>query len=172
MAIATTYTPIATQTLGSAASTFTFSSIPQTYTDLLVVSNANTTNGSDSEIHYVINSDSGNHYSKTFMYGNGSSVITFRDSTLSGGENGGLAVAGSYFATASFHFMNYSNTTTYKIMLLQSAAGTNSAAIGAYLWRGSTGSSTEAITRLDFTVAGGGNFNTGTSFTLYGILAA
>jgi len=34
-----TYTPIATQTLSSAVTSVTFSSIPQTYTDLILVMN-------------------------------------------------------------------------------------------------------------------------------------
>ena len=40
MAAGSTYTPIATTTLGSAG-TITFSSIPSTYTDLVIVLNGN-----------------------------------------------------------------------------------------------------------------------------------
>jgi MSHA biogenesis protein MshQ len=37
------------------------------------------------------------------------------------------------------------------------------------MWRGSTGSATQAIDRIDLKAAGGGNWTTGTTFSLYGI---
>jgi hypothetical protein len=43
-----TYTPIATQTLGSAASSVIFSSIPQGYTDLVLIENGKVTSGGGS----------------------------------------------------------------------------------------------------------------------------
>ena len=62
--------------------------------------------------------------------------------------------------------MNYSNTTTYKNMLARyNSIGVEVMAyIGLYR-------QTAAITRLDIK-AGSTNFTTGTTFTLYGILAA
>ena len=61
--MATTYEPIATNTLGSAAANITFSSIPATYTDLRVVVVALTTNN-NWNIELRLNSDSSTLYSQ------------------------------------------------------------------------------------------------------------
>ena len=61
-----TYEPIATNTLGSAASSVTFSSIPSTYTDLIVVMNyANSTGLAD--VFFRFNGDTGSNYSDTIL---------------------------------------------------------------------------------------------------------
>jgi len=52
-----TYEPIATTTLGSNQTTITFSSIPSTYTDLVIVSNMGTTTASYPFIRF--NGDTG-----------------------------------------------------------------------------------------------------------------
>ena len=63
-----TNTPIATQALTSAASSVTFSSIPQGYTDLVVVCSVKgAVNGS---LWMYFNGDTGNNYSGTQLYAN------------------------------------------------------------------------------------------------------
>jgi hypothetical protein len=63
MAAGNTYVAIAEQTLGTAAASVTFSSIPGTYTDLvLVISAQDTTNNS---FALICNSDTGTNYSRT-----------------------------------------------------------------------------------------------------------
>jgi hypothetical protein len=65
------------------------------------------------------------------------------------------------------HFMNYSNTTTYKSLLARgnnAASGTDAI---ASLWR-----STAAITSITFNLQTGGTFDIGSTITLYGITAA
>jgi hypothetical protein len=73
-----TYTPIATQTLGSAAASVTFSSIPQGYTDLILVCSPVSTTGSNTFMWIRYNSDTGSNYSLTSMRGNGSTATSFR----------------------------------------------------------------------------------------------
>jgi len=58
-----TYEPIATTTLGSAAATITFSSIPATYTDLVIVFAGTATANLNPLMSF--NSDSGTNYSTT-----------------------------------------------------------------------------------------------------------
>ena len=60
-----TYALIERQTLGSATSTVTFSSIPGTYTDLIIISSALSA-GTSETIMMRFNSDSGNNYSFTY----------------------------------------------------------------------------------------------------------
>lgn len=170
----TTYEPIATQTLGSTASAVTFNSIPQTYTDLIVVVNA-AYSGTVDDIRFRVGNggtlDSGNNYSYTIMYGTGASAGSVRASNQSSG-------IGDYYASPNttlgatnqiFHFQNYSNTTTYKTILFRSSRADNGVDTGVNLWR-----STNAITDISFARSSSfsGTWATGSTFTLYGIANA
>ena len=65
MAAGATYTPIATQTPGSNTASISFSSIPGTYTDLvLVIDNAFTASGGYS-YSLSFNDDTASNYSNT-----------------------------------------------------------------------------------------------------------
>ena len=159
--MASTYTPIATYTVPSAATSYTFSSIPATYTDLVLVSNGTASSAAD--IYLQFNSDTGSNYSRTFVYGDGSTAASARSSNST-------TLAINYFATTQSNnicqIQNYANTTTYKTAL---ARGNNSGFTIAYagLWR-----STAAINSITLTASGGFTISTGSTFTLYGIKAA
>ena len=85
MASAQTYTPIATTTLASNTASYTFSSIPQTYTDLILEATGATdyTAGTSWPFYIQVGNglvDIGSNYSDTMLYGNGSSALAHRDS--------------------------------------------------------------------------------------------
>jgi len=68
-----TYTLIASNTLGSGTATVTFSSIPGTYTDLILVCGlpaTGTANNSDG-LRFQLNSDTGSNYSATWLTNSG-----------------------------------------------------------------------------------------------------
>jgi hypothetical protein len=167
--MASTYTPIQTYTLSS-DNTFTFSSIPTSYTDLiLVVNNAQSVSATPG-VSLRFNGDSGTNYSGTYLEGNGSSATSTRlpnQTYFVSGNNAGLSTSNP--ALIIFQIMNYSNTTTYKTILTRYAQ-TNGAAPGVTasigLWR-----NTSAITSINVT-AQNTNLVAGTVATLYGILAA
>lgn len=158
-----TYTPITSITLGSATASYTISSIPSTYTDLVFVIQST----SSSELQLRFNSDGSGSYSTTEMWGpNGSvphtqresgvSQITIRDSNTTLGDNMGI-----------FNIPNYSNTTTNKVILGKTYDGRYGriyARIG--LWRNNAAINAINVISLN------GNMNTGSTFTLYGITAA
>lgn len=166
--MATTYTPIATQTLGSAAATVTLSSIPATYTDLVVVVSAAVASSSG-DLLMTFNTDTATNYSYTTLTGNGSTVTSSRSANRNNipcDYNGWLATTlGNHNCIISV--MNYANTTTYKTALTRS----NNAPLGTDanvgLWR-----STAAINQIVFINNAGSNFIVGSTFTLYGIKAA
>jgi hypothetical protein len=167
-----TYEPIATQTLGSAASSVTFSSIPGTYTDLVLVLGDLKAGISSNTVCVRYNSDSGTNYSYTILTGTGSVAQSARasDQTYSffGGYN--VGVDGTYPSTVIGHIMNYANTTTYKTGLsrygIEKAGSGGESQVIVNLWR-----STAAITSV--TVATfTGNWSIGSVFSLYGIKAA
>jgi hypothetical protein len=164
--MASTYEPIATTTLGSAASSVTFSSITGSYTDLVLVCNAGITAGLRNYLVQV-NSDTATNYSRTFLSGDGTSATSARGSSLTNiilNDYGYLE--GTSGSNAIAHFMNYSNTTTYKTVLCRSNNAANGTSAGVNLWR-----STAAISTI-LVAASGSTFVAGSTFTLYGIKAA
>jgi hypothetical protein len=165
MAAGSTYTPIATYTAGSAQSSINFSSLGS-YTDLRIVANMQ-----DSNYYGLIrfNSDSGTNYSRTWMYGDGSSALSNRTSNATSAYFGATP-SGSEFLENTMDIMNYGNSTTYKTMLFRQTQASSGGQAGAYvyLWR-----STSPITSISFLSAtGSASIATGSSVTLYGIAAA
>lgn len=155
-----TYVALDKQVLTGTASSITFSNISQAYTDLELVVNYIDAGAVNHRI--VINSDSGTNYSNTTLNGNGSTAASARYSSQSfiyTDYYGGGASSG---ATMFAHFLNYSNTTTNKTVLIrQNSSAETNAIVG--LWR-----STAAITSVTVS-APGSNFSAGTTATLYGI---
>ena len=168
MAAGSTYTPIATTTLGSAAASYTFSSIPSTYTDLVCVIAAAGSIGTDIAINY--NGDTGTNYSETILYGTGSAAGSVRETNTTRpllDYYGGLSTTLGNQVTI-VNIMNYSNTTTYKTALSRSNQAGSGVDAGVVLWR-----NTAAITSVTIkTTAGGANLAIGSVLTLYGIQAA
>jgi hypothetical protein len=172
MAAGSTYTPIATTTLGSAQTSVSFSSFSG-YTDLrLVIANAGASSG-DSNIIFRFNGDSGSNYSVTNVGARSLSTTPFsaRQGVGYGNLNWYTAI-GSQKGMVIADFMNYSNATTFKTTLVSCRVdegnGTYSGVEDSVvLWR-----NTGAITSLVLSIFSGANFTTGSTFTLYGIAAA
>jgi hypothetical protein len=170
-----TYEPIATTTLGSAATDITFTSIPATYTDLILVSMVRTTRntGSTSAVYLRLNGDTGSNYSQTFLFGNGSTAGSSRESNqtrvytadISADGTGSPSYAG--FATLIININNYSNTTTNKTTLarVSSEVGLVEGVVGLYR-------STSAVSSLRLYNDSTWSFVANSTFTLYGIKAA
>ncbi len=167
MAAGSTYTPIATTTLGSATASYTFSSIPSTYTDLVLIASGTLDSGTDQDLRFQLNGDSGSNYSATFLYGSGSAANSNR---ISNDTYGMLDYYGSFSTTQRnvyiSNFMNYSNTTTFKTIVGRGNRANSGTDAVVNLWR-----STSAITSILLTCPGR-NMATGSTFTLYGIAAA
>jgi hypothetical protein len=161
-----TYTPISTTTTTtSTATSVTISSIPSTYTDLILSINAQSTG--TSSIVFRVNGDGGTNYSGTQLWSNGSALGSQRLSSQTTAylSYDGLASTNGAWGNLQIHFMNYSNTTTFKQIINRATAAPIGTDVNASLWR-----STAAINSI--TIYSGGYFNTGCTFTLYGIKAA
>ena len=164
--MAATYTPIATTTLGSATTSYSFTSIPTTYTDLILITqlkNATTTANIQIQVGNG-SADTGTNYSFTNMYGLGSS------SGSGAASNQNSTIIGTTFTeygTQIVNFQNYSNTTTYKTILSRSGQGGNNTTAWVNLWR-----SVSAINYMTIYLASGIQMSAGSTLTLYGIKAA
>jgi hypothetical protein len=159
-----TYESIATQTLGSATASITFSSIPATYTDLLMVFSGSAT--AISYISFRYNGDTGSNYSVTLIRGNGSAALSSRYSNITELYASEGATNDTTINNVIFQIQNYSNTTTYKTGLIRANNAGVSAEAGVGLWR-----NTAAINSLTV-LSPSNNFATGSTFTLYGIKSA
>ena len=106
-----TYEPIATTTLTATNSTVTFSSIPSTYTDLVLIVNSL---GTGSYYSIQVNGDTATNYSRTRINGNGITVTSARDSNASNIPVNDLS--STVPGVAILNFQNYSNSITYNII--------------------------------------------------------
>lgn len=165
MAAGSTYTPIATTTISGTVTTYTFSSIPSTYTDLILISYGGI---SGNEFGLQFNSDTTNSYGETQLVGNGTTASSARNVDYNGVGIGGVS---SRSIPAITHIMNYANTTTFKASLTrseQTRGGIESVVAFVNTWR-----KTNAITSITIrNLSGSTNITVGSTFTLYGITAA
>jgi len=160
-----TYEPIATTTLGSAAATITFSSIPATYTDLRFTW-VGTSSVDVVSFFMRFNSDTGSNYSNTILSGSGSSAFSSRNTNLTYGNlppTGGISSTIPTFTTVDIFFYAGFTFKTWLDTGQDDRNGSGYVTRDVGLWR-----STSAITSITLSPSSG-NFNAGTTATLYGI---
>ena len=159
---AATYSAIASQTISSGVATVDFTSIPSTYTDLVLVVNRLETSVNIVDIFLRANGDTGSNYSLTYLYGNGSAAGSGRNSNQTATP---IAYTNADYPLIKYNIPLYSNTNTYKMFVGRWDAATNVTQYNINLWR-----STAAINSLSI-YSSSGNI-TGGTFTLYGIKGA
>ena len=168
--MAVTYEPIASVTLGSTTTSQSFTDIPGTFTDLMVVvsgaSNRASINYDGVTIRF--NSDTGSNYSYTRLLGNGTAASSDRSSSQTSGLGVSIVSTGTGTAPSNIviNCMSYANTNVNKTVLAASANPGFRVERTVSLWR-----STAAITSLSLTLDQG-SFIVGTTFSLFGVKAA
>jgi hypothetical protein len=167
-----TYVAIAKTVLTTTNTTITFSSIPSTYTDLLLVfSSAVTSTGSTGAYLMFNNEGTGSTLgSSRVLEGRGSSGVT--NSAGSGSVNYidrcNVLNSTTVFSNCEIYIPNYAGSTNKPINITTAVEG-NSAGTDVYidaqasLWR-----NTAAINRIDLQTSAG-SFQANSSFYLYGI---
>jgi hypothetical protein len=161
--MATTYEPIATTTLGSAATSITFSSIAATYTDLRLVLTGKKNTAAGSVINFRLNSDTSANYSWTYLSGDGTSATSSAAASFSFGYFGPALDATNMFLV-TLDFFSYAGS-TYKTALATLSNDNNGTGIVSRvvnLYR-----STSAISSIELRC--GDSYAAGTTATLYGI---
>lgn len=157
-----TYDAIASVTLSANTSNVVvMDNIPSTYTDLILVAQGTNTTSAQN-INLRFNNDSNSLYSRTAVYGDGTSALSTRDSSQTSIS---LFYWGTGQAVGIAHIMNYANATNKTVISRNSDAASSVNAI-ASLYR-----STSAITSITL-IAGTSNLASGSTFTLYGVRAA
>jgi hypothetical protein len=151
------YVALATTTLGSSASSVTFSSIPATYKDLIVIVNGTGTGTMTFGVQF--NGDTASNYSYVEMTGDGSTA-TSSSGSLS------QALIGRFTGTLSVaigQIMDYSATDKHKTVLGRGGASNELVRASASRW-----ANTAAINQVRV-IPLSSSFATGTVLSLYGV---
>lgn len=170
-----TYSPITTTTLNSTTSSVTFSSLPATFNDLVIIGQgkANAPTSTLIDVGVRFNGDTSSNYStvKVFSLSYSSSTQTTAINSVraetymdASATNNAL---GSGFKIDLF---DYNTTYSYKNYLNRAACMTQ-ADRGVFV-TASTWKDTAAITSITIYADGGSGFYAGTYFALYGIKRA
>lgn len=176
--MANTFERIAAQVLTSSAASVTFSSIPQTYTDLVLRASIRVNNGSNSKpIGLAFNgtNTSNTNYSYRMLVGQGSAGATSNwgnsTDTVQGGEINDAVSAANTFSSVEFYIPNYTVAQNRQVSFFtaqeDNVASYAFITAGAGLYRNTT-----AITSLTIRQPTGYSaysFVAGCSFHLYGI---
>ena len=167
------YDSIQTVTVGAAQSTISFTSIPSTYTHLQIrfIARDDGPGTGATDLLLRFNSDSGSNYIWHALYGNGTTAGGAGIGTATTATRMGYATEGASSANMFSGFvtdiLDYGNTNKYKVHRTIGASERNGS--GNILFESGLWKSTSAITRIDITHGGAYNFNTYSSFALYGI---
>jgi hypothetical protein len=168
-----TYTLIEKITVGAAgASSITFTSIPQTYTDLKVVISVRDATNNNGVVKITFNG-SATGYTARELVGSGAAASSDTNYTGSGtyyGTEGSSApsnATASTFSNCEFYIPNYTSSNNKSISadsLYENNGTTAYQSLSAGLW-----SNSAAITSITVTQFSGNNFAQYSTFYLYGI---
>ena len=166
--MATTYEIIASVTVSSATNTISFTSIPQTYTDLLFkISGRFSLDTATAFLRYNGTTTNG---TSIFLEGSGSSASSSTDGSYQYGPIHGVVNStktANTFGNAEIYIPNYTSS-NYKSSSSDGVTENNGAAttmaLGANLW-----SNTAAITSIEIVGAASADFVEHSTAYLYGI---
>ena len=162
--------PIAYGVGNGTSSNISFTNIPQTYQDLMIVGFSRSDYSTSTGFSYYLNVSGLGNFSETILTGSGSSASSSRITSTAcyGVQSPFMPFSTStsgVFSSTELHILNYTNSTTYKTSILRNACDLNGSGetdliVNTYL-------NTSPITSI--AIATNGNFVTGTTFALYGI---
>lgn len=165
--MANTYTLIEAKTLASAVASVTFSSIPATYTDILLrVSARNSTTSTGIQIEF---NASATGYTNRRLYGDGSSAASDTPglSYISNTMIDDSSYTANTFGNGDIYIPNYTSSNNKSVSVDGVTENNASGALSMFtagLW-----SNSAAITAVKLTAEASGNFVSGSTFYLYGI---
>jgi hypothetical protein len=166
-----TMTLIETKTLGTAAASIEFASIPSTFTDLVFFVSGRSSRAANGDgLLTRFNNDTSSVYSVRSLRGDGSSAISITGATnaLSRAELPAASATANTFSNMAFYIPNYTSSAN-KSVSIDSVMENNQTnleiMITAGLW-----SNTSAITTITLTSETGNNFVAGSMVSLYGVL--
>ena len=155
---------MATVSLSGATSSLTFSSIPATYRDLIVVFLG--AGSTDLEGRIRLNSDTGSNYNYVRMSGSGSAATSTSATSQTSGFVSAIAKATTTGALQlNINIMDYSATDKHTTIISRADQAANGTEAFANRW-----ANTAAVTSVQI-LTSTGNFAAGSTFSLYGVIA-
>ena len=170
--MANTYTLISSNVLTSSAASVTFSSIPATYTDLVIKFSARVDGATTGrELRLRFNSDTTTLYSNTVVRGDGSTASSYRDSSATytaAGRASGSSSTSNTFSNVEIYIPNYTvsqnrPSSLFSALENNTATISNGLVASANLYR-----STTTVSSIEISPTSD-NFVSGSSFYLYGV---
>jgi hypothetical protein len=164
-----TYTALATVTLGTTTSSVTFSSIPATYRDLILIASCkHATTGGSGSVLGRFNGDTGSY---PFVY-----MATKANNTIESGAVDVNALVLGRFSNVDFtvntaQMLDVSATDKHKTVLSNGALGLDGSAAFSQLISANRWPNTAAVTSLNLFPETAGGFASGSTFNLYGVIA-
>lgn len=161
--MATTYNLISSQVLNTNTLSITFSSIPQTYTDLLLKMSLSYDGGTQADSNLWFNGNNSSTINSMTSF-RASTNLTYTNRVSTNGNTPLYVSTSPLFANSELYIPNYTTTSNkpYFYMVANQATATDPFLnTQACLWRGSA-----AITSITLSI---GNYAPNSSFYLYGI---
>jgi len=173
--MANTYTLISSSTLSSSTASVTFSSIPATFTDLLLRTSIRTDYaGTFQDMEMIWNAtETTNFYSQTWINSDGAATsnqkVRSAESKWQYANIPGTSVTSNTFASQEIYIPNYAGT-AIKPASVFTVTENDTVTSGFYQIRVNAllGNFTSAVTSIKFQLPSG-NYVSGSSFFLYGI---
>jgi len=169
--MANTYTLISSNTLSTSAASVTFSSIPATFTDLVLrISARNDRAVTNGTLRLTINANSSSIYSFTFLQGNGSAASSTRSPAtthLSDIPLLGSSATNNTFSSIEIYIPSYTASQKKPVSVF-GVNETNATAIEMKVNAGLI-DSTAAVSSIELTNVSTFQFISESSFFLYGI---
>jgi hypothetical protein len=164
-----TYTLIQKTTLNASAASITFSSIPQTFTDLVVMCSLRNATAGTAQSGWVKFNGSSTGYAHKYLSGDGASASSAGDAAATRiyiGQVDGATATANTFANVSIYIPNYTSA-NYKSVSIDGVQETNAttayATLSAGLW-----SNTAAITSISLETTAG-DYVQYSEVSLYGV---
>jgi hypothetical protein len=168
--MANTYKLIASSTVGSGgAASIDFTSIPATYTDLLVKASSREESQSNLYLYLRINGVTSSSYTVRALRGSGSARLSYvaPDNKFISGMQNMTSETANTFGNYEIYFPNYTNTSNNKSFFSDSVSENNASTAYTAITAGLF-SNTSAISSLSF-FAEVGDLAEHSTFYLYGI---
>ena len=172
--MAVTHTLIETVTVGSGgAANIEFTSIPQTYTDIVLKLSARmsyNTSAHYAELYLTVNNNAGSIYSNRRLVANSATTYSFSDSSATSNTAfvAGSSATASVFGNSEYYFSNYASSNAKSVsadIAVETNDGTNYLTVLSAVLINTT----SAITSLKLAATSGQTLVQFSSASLYGI---